>query len=193
LTEEQARVLEASPPVLISGTAGSGKTTLAVYYLLKPEFAGGRKLFLTYNPFLRDFSRRLYDGLTARTAVEGSASRPDFYVFRELLRDLLGSAIGSFPPDREVRLREFEALFRNHRLYGRYDAELVWEEVRSIIKGAKPGQARVYERMGLPEEAMGIWKKRGNRKDMIRLQKKVDKGEPAGFRLTLFEDREEKL
>jgi hypothetical protein len=94
--------------------------------------------------------------------VEGYALRPDFYVFRELLRDLLGSAIGSFPPDREVRLREFEALFRNHRLYGRYDAELVWKEVRSIIKGAKPvlrlrcfilagdepGQARVYERMG---------------------------------------------
>jgi len=138
LTEEQARVLEASPPVLISGTAGSGKSTLAVYYLLKPEFAGQRKLFLTYNPFLRDFSRRLYEGLTARTGVEGSVSRPDFYVFRDLLRDLLGTAIGSFPPDREVRLREFEALFRNHRLYGRYDAELVWEEVRSIIKGAKP-------------------------------------------------------
>ncbi len=138
LTEEQARVLEASPPVLISGTAGSGKTTLAVYYLLKPEFAGHRKLFLTYNPFLRDFSRRLYDGLTVRTGLEDSNLRPDFCVFRDLLRDLLGPAIGSFHPDREVRLREFEVLFRNHRLSSRYDAELVWEEVRSIIKGAKP-------------------------------------------------------
>ena len=138
LTEEQARVLEASPPVLISGTAGSGKTTLAVYYLLKPEFAGQRKLFLTYNPFLRDFSRRLYAGLTAQTGLEDTASRPDFYVFRDLLRDLLGPAVGAFNPDREVRLREFEGLFRNHRLYGRYDAELVWEEIRSIIKGAKP-------------------------------------------------------
>ncbi|MBI4766846.1 MAG: UvrD-helicase domain-containing protein [Deltaproteobacteria bacterium] len=138
LTEEQAQVLEASPPVLISGTAGSGKTTLAVYYLLKPEFAGRRKLFLTYNPFLRDFSRRLFAGLSAPTSLEDIASRPDFYVFRDLLRDLLGPAVGAFNPDREVRLREFETLFRNHRLYGRYDAELVWEEVRSIIKGAKP-------------------------------------------------------
>ncbi len=138
LTEEQARVLETSPPVLISGTAGSGKTTLAVYYLLKPEFAGQRKLFLTYNPFLRDFSRRLYAGLTAQTGLEDAVSLPDFYVFRDLLRDLLGPAVGAFNPDREVRLREFEALFRNHRLYSRYDAELVWEEIRSIIKGAKP-------------------------------------------------------
>lgn len=138
LTEEQARILEASPPVLISGTAGSGKTTLAVYYLLKPEFAAQRKLFLTHNPFLRDFSRRLHAGLTVQTGLEDSASQPDFYVFRDLLRDLLGPAVGAFKPDREVRLREFETLFRKHRLYGRYDAELVWEEVRSIIKGAKP-------------------------------------------------------
>jgi tetratricopeptide (TPR) repeat protein len=138
LTEEQGRVLEAAPPVLLSGTAGSGKTTLAVYYLLKPEFVGQRKLFLTYNPFLRDFSRRLYDGLTARTGPTDSGGRPDFYVFRDLLRSLLGPSAGSFDPGREVRLRDFEALYRNHRFYGRYDAELVWEEVRAIIKGAKP-------------------------------------------------------
>ena len=138
LTEEQAQVLEAPPPVLLSGTAGSGKTTLAVYYLLQPDFAGQRKLFLTYNPFLRDFSRRLYTGLVAQTGLEHSVAPPDFYVFRDLLLELLGPSAGQFNPDREVRLREFEALFRNHRLSGRYDAELVWEEVRSIIKGAKP-------------------------------------------------------
>ena len=138
LTEEQARVLESPPPVLISGTAGSGKTTLAVYYLLRPESAAKRKLFLTYNPFLRDFSRRLYNGLTARTGLQEPAAQTEFYVFRDLLLTLLGPSAGQFLPEREVRLREFEAIFRNHRLYSRYDAELVWEEVRSIIKGAKP-------------------------------------------------------
>jgi hypothetical protein len=62
-----------------------------------------------------------------------------------------------------------------------------------ILAGDEPGQARVFERMGLLEEAMGIWKKRGNPRETARLQKKADKGEPAGSQLTLFEDREEKL
>ena len=35
LTEEQARLVRCEPPVLLSGTAGSGKTTIAVYYLLR--------------------------------------------------------------------------------------------------------------------------------------------------------------
>ena len=68
-----------------------------------------RKLFLTYNPFLRDFSRRLYDGLTARTGPTDPGGRPDFYVFRDLLRSLLGPSAGAFDPGREVRLRDFES------------------------------------------------------------------------------------
>jgi hypothetical protein len=47
--------------------------------------------------------------------------------------------------------------------------------------------------MGLLEEAMGIWKKRGNPRETARLQKKVDKGKTAESQLVLFEDREEKL
>ncbi len=63
----------------------------------------------------------------------------------------------------------------------------------SKLAGDEPGQARVYERMGFLEEAMGIWKKRGNNRETARLQKKADKGETAGSQLALFEDREEKL
>ena len=35
LTSEQARLLHSEPPLLLSGTAGSGKTTIAVYFLLR--------------------------------------------------------------------------------------------------------------------------------------------------------------
>ena len=35
LTHEQARLLHGEPPLLLSGTAGSGKTTIAVYFLLR--------------------------------------------------------------------------------------------------------------------------------------------------------------
>jgi len=60
LSSEQAWLLTQPPPILLSGTAGSGKTTLAVYFLLRPEYQGQRRLFVTYSPFQRDYARSLY-------------------------------------------------------------------------------------------------------------------------------------
>ncbi|MDD5206279.1 MAG: UvrD-helicase domain-containing protein, partial [Desulfobacterales bacterium] len=138
LTPEQKEVLKTSPPMLLSGTAGSGKTTISVYYLLQKDFLGKKRLFLTYSPLLRDFSKRIYAGLVAGTGLESGGSPPEFYAFRQLLLGLAGGAGHAFPEGKEVRLREFEGIFRNHRFHQKYDAELVWEEIRSIIKGAKP-------------------------------------------------------
>ncbi|MFP4036274.1 MAG: UvrD-helicase domain-containing protein, partial [Desulfobacteraceae bacterium] len=138
LTPEQAEILETDPPVLLSGTAGSGKTTLSVYYLLRQPFLGKKRLFLTYHPFLRDFSRRIYNGLVAGSDPPPAGPKPDFLVFRELLFETAAKA-GILPESgKEVDLARFKEIFRKHRLHKKYDAELVWEEIRSIIKGAKP-------------------------------------------------------
>ena len=147
LTKEQESILQREPPVLLSGTAGSGKTTILVYYLLRPEFRAGRRLFLTYSPFLQRFSERIYRGLVKNTELEragpqqerGMASAaPEFRVFRDLVEQILAAHGAALDRAAEVRLPEFERIFRNHRLYRQYDPELVWEEIRSIIKGAKP-------------------------------------------------------
>ena len=167
LTAGQRKVLEQDPPLLLSGTAGSGKTTILVYTLLRPELIGKRRLFLTCSPFLKRFSERIYHSLVKNTDLEAAAGdktapaktsaaatavtatapaaapaahptvlNPDFLTFRELLNRLLTRSTR----DREevVDLPEFEQLFRSHPLARRYDTELVWEEIRSIIKGAKP-------------------------------------------------------
>lgn len=138
LSSEQQKILEMDPPLLLSGTAGSGKTTLSVYYLLKRGFQNKKRLFLTYNSYLNDFSKKIYSGLVAKTGLENSDMAPDFCVFRDLLEGLAESSELKFDKNKEVGLREFEVIFRNHRLHQKYDAELVWEEIRSIIKGAKP-------------------------------------------------------
>lgn len=138
LTSEQNNILKTSPPLLLSGTAGSGKTTISVYYLLKKRFLNKKRLFLTYHRYLNEFSQNIYRGLVSKTDLENSAMAPDFYVFRDLLQELVKSSGFQFDRSREVGLREFENIFRNHRLHQKYDAELVWEEIRSIIKGAKP-------------------------------------------------------
>ena len=138
LTPEQGDILNNEPPLLLSGTAGSGKTTISVYFLLKKNFLNKKRLFLTFSPYLNDFSKKIYTGLVSRTGLEDSDAGPDFYVFRDLLHDLTKGSGVTYDKNKEVGLREFEGIFRNHRLHQKYDAELVWEEIRSIIKGAKP-------------------------------------------------------
>ena len=176
LTEEQARLVRREPPVLLSGTAGSGKTTIAVYYLLRHRARqlvdgsvgadedldgataaaaaadGGpghreRALFVTCSGHLKRFSERIYRGLVAATDLEAAPGAVHFTTFGELLRDIL--ADGGRPDfattDAGVPaagLSEFRAIFANHPDAARYDAELVWEEIRAIIKGAKPPVSR---------------------------------------------------
>lgn len=137
LTREQEDLLHASPPILLSGTAGSGKTTLSVYYLIRGAASGQRRLFLTYNPLLKNLAERIYAGLASHRGSLPDAPPPRFLVFRELLREIVPQAERLFSEEKEVGLKRFAQIFNDHKDRKRYDAELVWEEIRSIIKGAK--------------------------------------------------------
>jgi len=141
LTEAQRQALLGEPPLLLSGTAGSGKTTIAIYYLLRNLPGVERRLFLTWHPFLAEHSRRLYESL-ARGRKDGPRFPPRFAPWRELVRELVvargeQTAI-HFDPAREADLPWFEAALRDRREFGDLDPELAWEEIRGIIKGARP-------------------------------------------------------
>lgn len=138
LTQQQMEVLERKPPLLLSGTAGSGKTTISVYYLLRNEFKDRKRLFLTCSSYLKQFSENIYRGLVVNSQFEDSRGDTDFYIFRDLLKEINDASGIFFDPKKEVGLKEFTAIFEKHALSKKYDAELVWEEIRSIIKGANP-------------------------------------------------------
>lgn len=138
LTDEQHSLLQKNPPLLLSGTAGSGKTTLCIYYLLRPSLCQAPRIFLTYNRHLRNFCERLYRGLLNCHPDSANIRTPDFRTFKEFCLSITPHAEQRFPADREVNAVSFQELFRKHRMSGKYDAMLVWEEIRSIIKGAKP-------------------------------------------------------
>ena len=137
LTPEQRAVLESPLPILVSGTAGSGKTTLSVYFLLKTELHR-KKIFITYNPSLKSFAERLYRGLLNEAEGKYDVFAPDFYVFKQFNLEIAHRFGKTFMPEKEVDFNRFSKMFASHPLHQKFDSALVWEEIRSIIKGALP-------------------------------------------------------
>ena len=138
LTPEQREVLASPPPILVSGTAGSGKTTLSVYYLLKSELQSNKKIFITYNPSLKSFAERLCRGLLNEARGRQDFLIPDFHVFKQFILDIAHRFGKTFLPEKEVDFDRFSKMFASHPLQQKFDSPLVWEEIRSIIKGALP-------------------------------------------------------
>ncbi len=138
LTPEQREVLESPPPILVSGTAGSGKTSLSVYYLLKGELNRRKKVFITYNPSLKSFAERLCRGLLNEAGERREFLVPDFHVFKQFILDVAHRFGKTFLPEKEVDFNRFSKIFASHPLHQKFDSALVWEEIRSIIKGAIP-------------------------------------------------------
>jgi len=140
LTAEQYRVVRAPGPVLLSGSAGSGKTTIAVHRLAAATGTAtpGRVLYVTYSGWLRDHARGLFHDLLACRG-EHPARAPDFLTVHELYRMLVGEGAGAratAPVDYAEFSRWYEGQFR------RTDAALAWEEIRGIVKGANLDPAR---------------------------------------------------
>jgi len=145
LTAEQYQVLQRPGPVLLSGSAGSGKTTLAVHRLLQEAWggdAGGRILYLSYSPWLVTHAERLYEDLVRARGLDPESSearrrRPSFLTFSKLYGRILGKEEREntdLESDDLVGFEEFrEWLAKTGRTIS---ASLVWEELRSILKGA---------------------------------------------------------
>ncbi|MGE5707709.1 MAG: UvrD-helicase domain-containing protein, partial [Bacteroidota bacterium] len=132
LTQEQRELVERTGSILLSGTAGSGKTTVAVFRLL--ELAGrpaGNALYLAYSPWLVQYARDLFRKLLPEAHRDDPAvwKRFHFQSVRELAQELLGiePSIVGYP--------YFHLLFRRWPDRDIQPAT-AWSEIRSIIKGA---------------------------------------------------------
>jgi hypothetical protein len=131
LTREQYEIVHTPGPVLLAGSAGSGKTTVSVHRLAAAVAAGSQSaLYLSYSPALVDHARQLVRDLAAARGIDLDAPgirKPDFFTFGDLYRSLAPHA----SPMSETLFRDW------FRKSGRsLDPALVWEELRSILKGA---------------------------------------------------------
>ncbi|HET9225708.1 MAG TPA: hypothetical protein VFR31_03515 [Thermoanaerobaculia bacterium] len=123
LSRDQYEILASPGPVLLAGSAGSGKTTVAIHRLAS---APSTALYLSYSPALVSHARQLYRDLAAARGAEARSA--NFFAFADLYR--------SFAKEEAPEMTEplFHEWFRKA---GRsLDSVLVWEELRSILKGA---------------------------------------------------------
>src|SRR6059036_2259855 len=135
LMRDQYEILRASGPLLLAGSAGSGKTTIAIHRLVeaRSQTETGRLLYLSYSPWLVDYARRLYRDVMIARGADPQAGPPHFLTFADLYRKLIHPKEGEARADL-VTCESFASWLKHGA--PRVDASLAWEEVRSILKGA---------------------------------------------------------
>ncbi|HEX7326271.1 MAG TPA: hypothetical protein VF292_13110, partial [Rhodanobacteraceae bacterium] len=123
--DAQEAVYRLPAPLILVGSAGSGKTALALAKLRQAE---GEVLYVTQSPWLARNARDLYFA----NGYENPAQEPQFPSWRDLLETL------KVPPGREVDFAAFRNWFDRHRQpYRDTDAHQCFEEFRGVI-GSQP-------------------------------------------------------
>ena len=120
----QKAIYDVLPPVIIIGSAGSGKTVLT---LEKMKETVGDILYVTRSPYLVHNSRDLYYA----TNYQNEDQQIDFLSFGEYLESI------HVPKGREIPFREFAQWFNRHRTAsGLKDAHQLFEEFAGVLTGA---------------------------------------------------------
>ncbi|MFM9434369.1 hypothetical protein ACFDR9_001424 [Janthinobacterium sp. CG_23.3] len=117
---QQAVYLE-PPPLIVVGSAGSGKTALT---LEKLKLADGAVLYVTHSAFLAKNARELYYA----NGFEREGQEAAFLSYREFVESL------RVPAGREAGWRDFSAWFeRMRQSHKGFDGHQVFEEIRGVI------------------------------------------------------------
>ncbi len=121
--ESQQSIYNLPPPLVIIGSAGSGKTALT---LEKMKQAVGDVLYVTHSDYLVKNSRDLYYA----NHYENEDQQVDFLSFQEFLESI------HVPDGKAVTFKAFQQWFSRHRQGSQFkDAHKLFEEFRGVITG----------------------------------------------------------
>jgi hypothetical protein len=130
--DEQDAALLNRPPMILVGSAGSGKTALLLQRLRR---ATGRVAYITESRWLAETSRSQYVAFDGAPEVQDA----DFLSYQQLLETI------DVPPGRAVTFRDFEVFFARYGAkVGFADAHTVFEEFRGVLT-ADPGGPYSHE------------------------------------------------
>jgi hypothetical protein len=122
--DSQAEIMGLPLPLIVMGSAGSGKTALT---LEKLKILPGQVLYTTLSPFLTENARQLYYGYN----YENDAQEIDFLSFSEYLSTI------QVPDGQEVTFSLFDKwIWRYRQAYKIKDSYKVFEEFRGVLTGA---------------------------------------------------------
>lgn len=120
----QQSVYTLQPPLIVIGSAGSGKTALT---LEKMKEAVGDVLYVTQSPYLVKNSRDLYYGCN----YENEDQQVDFFSFQEFIESI------HVPAGREVTFADFDLWFGKRRQSsGISDSHKLFEEFKGVLTGS---------------------------------------------------------
>ena len=127
--DAQQEAFALPPPLVVIGSAGSGKTVLT---LEKMKEAQGSVLYVTRSPFLVDSSRDTYYGLN----YENDDQEVSFLSYAEFLESV------RVPATREMNFADFARWFARHRqATGLKDPYQLYEEINGVITGSNAADA----------------------------------------------------
>jgi hypothetical protein len=123
----QDNIYRTRPPMIVVGSAGSGKTALT---LEKLKQQAGNVLYVTHSAFLAQSARELYFS----NGFENEEQEPLFLSYREFLETL------EVPEGREVTFALFQQWFQGYQRQYRFaDAHQFFEEFRGVISSRQGG------------------------------------------------------
>jgi hypothetical protein len=137
--DAQEAVYRLPPPLIVVGSAGSGKTALT---LEKLKHAEGEVLYVTHSAYLAQSARDLYYG----HGFEHRGQEANFLSYREFIESL------RVPPGREAQWRDFAQWFaRQQQAFKGIDAHQAFEEIRGVItaNAAGPLERQTYLALGI--------------------------------------------
>ena len=138
--DAQEAVRRAPAPVVLVGSAGSGKTAVT---LAKLREAQGRVLYVTQSAYLAQSARALYDA----HGYDNPAQEAEFLSYREFLETL------QVPKGRELGFNAFRGWFDRHRdaarALGDIDAHALFEEFRGVIGAQPTGPLSLHDYLAL--------------------------------------------
>lgn len=125
--DAQEAIYRMPPPLVVVGSAGSGKTALT---LEKLKHAEGEVLYVTLSAYLAQGARDLYYA----HGFEHAGQDAVFLSYREFVESI------HVPPGREAQWRDFAGWFaRMRQTFRDIDAHQAFEEIRGVITAAHDG------------------------------------------------------
>lgn len=143
--DAQDAVLCERPPLVLVGSAGSGKTALM---LQKLRQLPGRVAYITESSWLAQSARALY----VSNAYDPGEQEADFLSYAQLVESI------RVPPGRPATFRDFKAFFERHRQRFKFtDAHALFEELRGVVTAQPDGilSLEAYQALGVRQSLYG--------------------------------------